>query len=62
MSGTGHRLHDTPCGRCGHAYESNNIWVCGKTGKPIFEGNPSCDSLTPERQELKWKKEETKST
>ena len=47
---------------CGHAYESINTWVCGKTGKPIFNGNPPCDDLTDKRQELKWKKEETKST
>lgn len=59
MSGTGHRLQNTKCGHCGHAYESINTWVCGKQGKPIFEGNPPCDSLTPERQEVKWKKENT---
>lgn len=62
MSGTGHRLQSTPCAHCGHAYESINTWVCGKTGKPIFNGNPPCDDLTDKRQELKWKKEETKST
>lgn len=62
MSGTGHRLQSTPCAHCGHAYESINTWVCGKTGKPIFNGNTPCDDLTDKRQELKWKKEETKST
>ena len=62
MSGTGHRLQNTPCAHCGHAYESINTWVCGKTGKPIFNGNPPCDDLTDKIQELKWKKEETKST
>lgn len=50
MSGTGHRLQNTPCGRCGWTYESINTWMCGKTAKPIFDGNEPCDSLTNERQ------------
>lgn len=59
MSGTGHRLQSTPCAHCGHAYESINTWVCGKTGKTIFNGNPPCDDLTDKKQELKWKKDTT---
>ena len=56
MSGTGHRLQVTPCGRCGHVYESINTWVCGKHHKPLTEKSQPCESLTSERQELKWKK------
>lgn len=59
MSGTGHRLQDTPCGHCGHAYESINSWVCGKHHKLLCEKSQPCDSLTPERQEVKWKKKAT---
>ena len=36
--------------------ESINTWVCGKTGKPIFNGNPSCDSITDKKQKVTWKK------
>ena len=56
MSGTGQRPQGTQCARCGHAYESINTWVCGKTGKPIFNGSPSCDSITDKKQKVTWKK------
>lgn len=56
MSGIGQRPQGTQCARCGHAYESINTWVCGKTGNPIFNGNPSCDSITDKKQKVTWKK------
>lgn len=57
MSGTGHRLQDTECARCGYTYESINTWVCGKTGKPIFNGNKPCSSKTDKKQKVTWKKQ-----